>query len=188
MESPAGFPIAAPVLPRPVTFDQYWEQLTFVHWPVRPEAVAHLYPPGTRPDVFAGRHRELLGAQRRGFSGRQSSQAAQPADESQAADRRSSSVSRCGPDHSVELPVHERCRRRGACLGCRRGIAAEALGGHAALRRRIRPRLGRDRRTAGGRSGQRLRADRCRGDRELRFRAFVRRRPVARSRSPARSG
>src|SRR5690349_1032294 len=54
MESLAGFPIAAPVLPHPVTFDQYWEQVTFVHWPVRPEAVAHLYPPGTRPDVFDG--------------------------------------------------------------------------------------------------------------------------------------
>jgi uncharacterized protein YqjF (DUF2071 family) len=24
-----------------------------VHWPVRPADVAHLYPPGTRPDVFA---------------------------------------------------------------------------------------------------------------------------------------
>src|SRR4029079_8043675 len=24
------------------------------HWPVRPEAVAHLYPAGTRPDVFDG--------------------------------------------------------------------------------------------------------------------------------------
>ena len=48
-----GIPITAPPLPRPVTFDQYWADLTFVHWPVRPEAVAHLYPPGTRPDVFA---------------------------------------------------------------------------------------------------------------------------------------
>jgi uncharacterized protein YqjF (DUF2071 family) len=25
----------------------------FVHWPVRPEAVAHMYPAGARPDVFA---------------------------------------------------------------------------------------------------------------------------------------
>lgn len=31
---------------------QRWEQLTFVHWRVDPTAVAHLYPPGTRPDVF----------------------------------------------------------------------------------------------------------------------------------------
>ena len=42
----------APPLPRPVLFDQSWADLTFVHWPVRPETVAHLYPPGTRPDVF----------------------------------------------------------------------------------------------------------------------------------------
>lgn len=34
-------------------FDQYWGELTFVHWPVRPADVAHLFPPGTRPDVFA---------------------------------------------------------------------------------------------------------------------------------------
>jgi uncharacterized protein YqjF (DUF2071 family) len=50
----AGFPIAAPDLPRPVTFGQFWSDLTFVHWPVRPEAVGHLYPPGTWPDVFDG--------------------------------------------------------------------------------------------------------------------------------------
>jgi uncharacterized protein YqjF (DUF2071 family) len=36
-----------------VTFDQHWSDLTFVHWPVRSESVAELYPPGTRPDVFA---------------------------------------------------------------------------------------------------------------------------------------
>ena len=35
-------------------FDQSWLDLTFVHWPVRPDDVAHLYPPGTRPDVFDG--------------------------------------------------------------------------------------------------------------------------------------
>ena len=50
----AGFPVVAPALPRPVTFDQFWADLTFVHWPVRPDAVAHLYPPGTRPDTFDG--------------------------------------------------------------------------------------------------------------------------------------
>ena len=49
----AGYPITPPPLPGPVTFDQRWSELTFVHWPVRPESVAHLYPPGTRPDVFA---------------------------------------------------------------------------------------------------------------------------------------
>jgi len=48
------FQVEAPPLPRPVLFDHYWADLTFVHWPVRPESVAYLYPPGTRPDVFAG--------------------------------------------------------------------------------------------------------------------------------------
>ena len=49
----AGFPVIAPPLPGPVAFDQRWSELTFLHWPVRPENVADLYPPGTRPDVFA---------------------------------------------------------------------------------------------------------------------------------------
>ena len=47
-----GYPVTPPPLPGPVTFDQHWGELTFVHWPVLPESVAHLYPPGTRPDVF----------------------------------------------------------------------------------------------------------------------------------------
>ena len=33
--------------------DQFWADLTFVHWPVHPQRVAHLFPPGTRPDVFS---------------------------------------------------------------------------------------------------------------------------------------
>ncbi len=45
-------PVALP-LPRPVIFDQFWADLTFVHWPVEPAAVAQLFPAGTRPDVFA---------------------------------------------------------------------------------------------------------------------------------------
>ncbi|MCV7195203.1 YqjF family protein [Mycobacterium angelicum] len=49
----AGYPVTPPPLRGPVTFDQCWGELTFVHWPVRPESVEHLYPPGTRPDVFA---------------------------------------------------------------------------------------------------------------------------------------
>lgn len=49
----AGFALTPPALRRPVLFDQYWSDLTFVHWPVRPDTVAHLYPQGTRPDVFA---------------------------------------------------------------------------------------------------------------------------------------
>jgi uncharacterized protein YqjF (DUF2071 family) len=47
------FQVEAPPLARPVLVDQSWADLTFVHWPVRQESVAHLYPPGTRPDVFA---------------------------------------------------------------------------------------------------------------------------------------
>lgn len=49
----AGYPVTPPPLPRPVLFDQTWLDLTFLHWPVRPDDVAHLFPAGTRPDVFA---------------------------------------------------------------------------------------------------------------------------------------
>jgi uncharacterized protein len=49
----AGYPVTPPPLPSPVTFEQRWSDLTFVHWPVRPASVEALYPPGTRPDVFA---------------------------------------------------------------------------------------------------------------------------------------
>jgi uncharacterized protein len=49
----AGFLVTAPPLPWPVFTHQHWTDLTFVHWPVDPESVAHLYPLGTRPDVFA---------------------------------------------------------------------------------------------------------------------------------------
>jgi uncharacterized protein len=45
-------PVTAPPLPRPVLFSQIWADVTFVHWPVSPERVAHLFPRGTRPDVF----------------------------------------------------------------------------------------------------------------------------------------
>ena len=49
----SGYPVSPPPLPRPVIFDQRWSELVFVHWPVAPESVAHLFPAGTRPDVFA---------------------------------------------------------------------------------------------------------------------------------------
>lgn len=49
----AGFAVTPPPLPTPVLFDQSWVDLTFIHWPVQPDAIADLYPPGTRPDVFA---------------------------------------------------------------------------------------------------------------------------------------
>ncbi|MDG4664312.1 DUF2071 domain-containing protein [Mycobacterium sp. 236(2023)] len=45
-------PALAPPLPRPVTFAQFWADLTFLHWPVDPAAVEHLFPVGTRPDLF----------------------------------------------------------------------------------------------------------------------------------------
>jgi uncharacterized protein len=51
--APAGYPVAPPPLAGPVTFEQQWADLTFIHWPVRPASVEALYPPGTRPDVFA---------------------------------------------------------------------------------------------------------------------------------------
>ncbi|WP_029116279.1 YqjF family protein [Mycobacterium sp. URHB0044] len=46
-------PLVAPPLLWPVFTHQYWTDLTFVHWPVHPADVAHLYPAGARPDVFA---------------------------------------------------------------------------------------------------------------------------------------
>ncbi|MBJ7340342.1 DUF2071 domain-containing protein [Mycolicibacterium sp.] len=49
---PDGYPVTAPSLPRPVFTQQRWSDLTFVHWPVDPDAVAHMFPDGTRPDVF----------------------------------------------------------------------------------------------------------------------------------------
>ncbi|BBY26464.1 YqjF family protein [Mycolicibacterium sediminis] len=52
----ATYPVAAPSVPPPVFTSQRWSELTFLHWPVDPEAVAHLYPEGTRPDVFADGH------------------------------------------------------------------------------------------------------------------------------------
>jgi uncharacterized protein len=49
----AGYRVVPPPLGRPVVVDQFWADLTFIHWPVHPDSVAHLYPNGTRPDVFA---------------------------------------------------------------------------------------------------------------------------------------
>lgn len=48
-----GYPVLPPVLRPPVVFDQVWRDVTFVHWPVDPDSVRHLFPAGTRPDVFA---------------------------------------------------------------------------------------------------------------------------------------
>ncbi|MEU6082386.1 DUF2071 domain-containing protein [Streptomyces sp. NPDC047108] len=39
---------------RPIT-SQWWTDVTFLHWPADPAAVAPLLPRGTRPDLFEGR-------------------------------------------------------------------------------------------------------------------------------------
>jgi uncharacterized protein len=49
----AGYPVTAPAVSGHVTFEQRWDDLAFLHWPVLPASVENLYPPGTRPDVFA---------------------------------------------------------------------------------------------------------------------------------------
>jgi uncharacterized protein YqjF (DUF2071 family) len=51
---PADHPVTPPALPPPVFTSQRWTDVTFIHWPVEPAAVAHLYPQGTRPDVVDG--------------------------------------------------------------------------------------------------------------------------------------
>lgn len=56
----ARFPVDAPALPKPVFSHQRWGDLTFLHWPVDPASIVHLYPPGTWPDVFA-RGRTFVG-------------------------------------------------------------------------------------------------------------------------------
>ena len=46
-----------PLTPRPVRhplLSQSWRDVTFLHWPVRPELVAPHLPPGVRPDVLDG--------------------------------------------------------------------------------------------------------------------------------------
>ena len=48
------FAVHAPPLSGPVTFDQFWADLTFLHWPAAPGAVAPFFPPGTSPDVVDG--------------------------------------------------------------------------------------------------------------------------------------
>jgi uncharacterized protein YqjF (DUF2071 family) len=48
-----GFRVDAPPLRPPVWVEQFWGDLTFLHWPVDPASVAPLFPPGIAPDVFA---------------------------------------------------------------------------------------------------------------------------------------
>lgn len=55
MALPATFTIDAPPLRGPAVFGQRWQDLTFLHWSIDPDAVADLFPPGVRPDVFDGK-------------------------------------------------------------------------------------------------------------------------------------
>jgi uncharacterized protein YqjF (DUF2071 family) len=48
-------PTTAPPLPKPVVLQQSWRDVLFIHWPLEPETVTHLFPPGTRPDTLDGR-------------------------------------------------------------------------------------------------------------------------------------
>ena len=45
---------AAPELTARVMMNQSWRDLTFLHWAVEPERVAHHMPPGVRPDTLDG--------------------------------------------------------------------------------------------------------------------------------------
>lgn len=47
-------PATAPPLPGPALLRQGWRGTVFLHWPVEAGRVAHLLPPGTRPDVLDG--------------------------------------------------------------------------------------------------------------------------------------
>jgi uncharacterized protein YqjF (DUF2071 family) len=44
----------APEMPGPVMMNQSWRDVTFLHWAVDPEVVAHRMPPGVRPDTLDG--------------------------------------------------------------------------------------------------------------------------------------
>ena len=46
----------APYLTKPRILRQDWLNLSFLHWEVEPASIAHLYPPGTEPDTYEGRH------------------------------------------------------------------------------------------------------------------------------------
>lgn len=44
----------APELTGPLMMNQNWRDLTFLHWAVDPDEVAHRMPPGVRPDTLDG--------------------------------------------------------------------------------------------------------------------------------------
>ncbi|HYN30747.1 MAG TPA: DUF2071 domain-containing protein [Dermatophilaceae bacterium] len=56
MSHPGAEPVSsqAPKLTGPVMVNQSWRDLTFLHWAVHPEEVAHRMPPGVRPDALDG--------------------------------------------------------------------------------------------------------------------------------------
>ena len=56
MSHPGVEPVSsvAPELTGPVMLKQSWRDLTFLHWAVEPELVAHRMPPGVRPDTLDG--------------------------------------------------------------------------------------------------------------------------------------
>lgn len=56
--SPPGVEPVCPIAPEltgPVLMNQRWRDLTFLHWAVDPEEVAHWMPPGVRPDTLDGK-------------------------------------------------------------------------------------------------------------------------------------
>lgn len=56
MSQPGIEPVSseAPGLTGLTMMSQSWRDLTFLHWAVTPETVAHLMPPGVRPDTLDG--------------------------------------------------------------------------------------------------------------------------------------
>ena len=54
MTVPEPVSVVAPGLPRPHLMRQHWRDVGFLHWAVPPASVAHLFPPGVRPDVLDG--------------------------------------------------------------------------------------------------------------------------------------
>lgn len=55
MIPPEPVSVLAPPLARPQLMRQSWCDVGFLHWALDPGAIAHLFPPGVRPDVHEGR-------------------------------------------------------------------------------------------------------------------------------------
>ncbi|MFG3035271.1 YqjF family protein [Streptomyces sp. NPDC048330] len=51
---PEPLSLGSPRAVESTLFRQHWHDLILLHWPVDPEGVAHLFPPGTRPDRLDG--------------------------------------------------------------------------------------------------------------------------------------